>query len=271
MAVQVASGMAYIQTQNIIHRDLAARSILVGDSLVCKVSDFSEAIVSGKDNPEYEGKKFPIKWTAPEAAAHKQFSLKSDIWSYGILLFEVVTYGQQPYPGMTQAEALQKVQAGYHMSCPPNCSPQLYDIMLECWSEDPSSRPDFNSLHKQVQGLLTIAVPKAAKRAGSYPVPKPRRGKDKWELDRSEITLIQKHEEGRFGEVWKGHLRGTELVAVKLPKLDQTTITEFLHESQIMKMVQHPYVITLRGVCSKGEPVYIITEFMKHGNLLKYL
>ena len=271
MAAQIASGMAYIQTQNIIHRDLAARSILVGDNLVCKVSDFGEAIISGKDNPEHEGKKFPIKWTAPEAAAHKQFSLKSDIWSYGILLFEVVTYGQQPYPGMTQAEALQRVQAGYRMSCPPNCSQQLYDIMLECWSEDPSSRPDFNSLYKQVQGLLTIAVPKPAKRTGSYPVAKPRRGKDKWELDRSEITLIQKHEEGRFGEVWKGHLRGTELVAVKFPKLDRTTITEFLHESQIMKMLQHPYVITLRGVCSKGEPVYIITEFMKHGNLLKYL
>ena len=85
------------------------------------------------------------------------------------------------------------------------------------------------------------------------------------------LALIQKHEEGRFGEVWKGHLRGTELVAVKFPKLDRTTITEFLHESQIMKILQHPYVITLCGVCSKGEPAYIITEFIKHGNLLKYL
>ena len=77
--------------------------------------------------------RFPIKWTAPEAANYSRFSIKSDVWSFGILLTELVTYGRIPYPGMTNAEVLHQVEHGYRMQAPQGCPPSLYDIMLECW------------------------------------------------------------------------------------------------------------------------------------------
>ena len=77
--------------------------------------------------------RFPIKWTAPEAANYSRFSIKSDVWSFGILLTELVTYGRIPYPGMTNAEVLHQVEHGYRMQSPQGCPPSLYDIMLECW------------------------------------------------------------------------------------------------------------------------------------------
>ena len=100
MAAQIAAGMAYLESQNYIHRDLAARNVLVGENNVVKIADFGLARLIKED--EYEarvGARFPIKWTAPEAANYSKFSIKSDVWSFGILLTELVTYGRIPYPG----------------------------------------------------------------------------------------------------------------------------------------------------------------------------
>lgn len=100
MSSQIASGMAYLETQNYIHRDLAARNVLVGENNIVKIADFGLARLIKED--EYEarvGARFPIKWTAPEAANYSKFSIKSDVWSFGILLTELVTYGRIPYPG----------------------------------------------------------------------------------------------------------------------------------------------------------------------------
>ena len=100
MAAQIAQGMAYLELQNYIHRDLAARNVLVGENNIVKIADFGLARLIKED--EYEarvGARFPIKWTAPEAANFSKFSIKSDVWSFGILLTELVTYGRIPYPG----------------------------------------------------------------------------------------------------------------------------------------------------------------------------
>lgn len=120
MAAQIAAGMAYLEAQNYIHRDLAARNVLVGENNICKVADFGLARVIEREN-EYtarEGAKFPIKWTSPEAAMLNRFSIKSDVWSFGVLLTEVITYGRIPYPGMNNAEVLQQVEKGYRMPIP---------------------------------------------------------------------------------------------------------------------------------------------------------
>lgn len=101
MAAQIASGMAYLESQNYIHRDLAARNVLVGENNIVKIADFGLARIIKED--EYEarvGARFPIKWTAPEAANYSKFSIKSDVWSFGILLTELITYGRIPYPGI---------------------------------------------------------------------------------------------------------------------------------------------------------------------------
>ena len=152
MLAQVASGMASLEQANYIHRDLAARNILVGNNLICKVADFGLARIIDEDIYEaHTGAKFPIKWTAPEAALYNRFTIKSDVWSFGVLIYEVVTYGRFPYPGMTNPEVLEKIQTGYRMGCPPKCHKRLHDFMLECWKEDPLARPTFETLQWQLE------------------------------------------------------------------------------------------------------------------------
>lgn len=157
MSAQIAAGMAYLESQNYIHRDLAARNVLVGDSNIVKIADFGLARLIKED--EYEarvGARFPIKWTAPEAANYSKFSIKSDVWSFGILLTELVTYGRIPYPGMTNAEVLHQVEHGYRMPCPNQCPSALYDIMLECWHKDPMKRPTFETLQWKLEDFFTM-------------------------------------------------------------------------------------------------------------------
>ena len=156
MGAQVAAGMAYLEEKNCIHRDLAARNILVGEHLICKVADFSLARVINEDIYEaHTGAKFPIKWIAPEAAMYNRFSIKSDVWSFGILLYELITFGRFPYPGMNNAQVLEAHQTGYRMPCPMGCPEQLYEIMRECWKDDAASRPTFEMLQWRLEEFFT--------------------------------------------------------------------------------------------------------------------
>ena len=144
--------MAYLEEQNYIHRDLAARNILVGEHLICKVADFGLAHVIDEDIYEAQPEeKIPIKWTAPEAALHNRFTIKSDVWSFGVMLYEIITYGRFPYPSMTSGEVLEALQQGYRMPRPMGCPDKLYDIMLKCWGHEPANRPTFETLQWQLE------------------------------------------------------------------------------------------------------------------------
>ncbi|KAF6775025.1 hypothetical protein AHF37_04260 [Paragonimus kellicotti] len=141
--------MAYLEKEGYIHRDLAARNILVGENNTVKVADFGLArIVDGADETytAKQGTQFPIKWTAPEAALLGRFTVKSDVWSFGIVIYEIITYGQVPFPSMDNAETLQQVDRGYRMPRPSNCPQPVYEVMLKTWDSNPDQRPTFESL-----------------------------------------------------------------------------------------------------------------------------
>ncbi|XP_053549110.1 tyrosine-protein kinase Srms [Bombina bombina] len=148
---QVANGMAYLETEHIVHRDLAARNVLVGDNLICKIADFGLARLLKDDlySPK-SNRNIPIKWTAPEALKFYKYSIKSDVWSYGILLYEVYTLGQQPYKGMTNREAVENISSGYRLPRPPICSKDVYNVMSSCWLDEPQHRPSFQELVKKI-------------------------------------------------------------------------------------------------------------------------
>lgn len=162
MAAQVASGMAFLELQNYIHRDLAARNVLVGENNICKVADFGLARVFMKENESVyeakEGTKFPVKWTAPEAIHDNKFSIKSDVWSFGILLYEIMTFGQMPYPTMTNYQVVQRVPQGYRMPSPPNCPKVMYDIMMDCWKAKEQERPTFETLQWKLEDFFDLDV-----------------------------------------------------------------------------------------------------------------
>lgn len=146
-AVQICNGMVYLEQCNIILRDVAARNVLVSEQLICKISDFGLAQkVSGSTYKESSRTQFPLKWMAPEAVMHRSFSVKSDVWAFGILLYEMVTHGALPYPGVHNSDVAELVKAGYRMPCPRWCSKQLYEIMHKCLKENPEERPSFRTI-----------------------------------------------------------------------------------------------------------------------------
>ncbi|XP_030062414.1 tyrosine-protein kinase ABL2 isoform X2 [Microcaecilia unicolor] len=155
MATQISSAMEYLERKNFIHRDLAARNCLVGENHVVKVADFGlSRLMTGDTYTAHAGAKFPIKWTAPESLAYNTFSIKSDVWAFGVLLWEIATYGMSPYPGIDLSQVYDLLEKGYRMEQPEGCPPKVYELMRACWQWNPSERPSFSETHQAFETMF---------------------------------------------------------------------------------------------------------------------
>ncbi|KAI9560161.1 hypothetical protein GHT06_014172 [Daphnia sinensis] len=154
----VAKGMEYIYSKGVVHRDLAARNVLVDHNKLCKVADFGlSRSVRDTAGEMYEQRvkgALPIRWMAPESLIQSVFTQKSDVWSFGILVWEIVTLGSTPYPGMEAREVMRRVKDGHRLERPSHCRPEFYRLMSRCWHSDPQRRPDFGELKSELGQLL---------------------------------------------------------------------------------------------------------------------
>ncbi|XP_076145526.1 ephrin type-B receptor 4b-like [Alosa pseudoharengus] len=155
----IASGMKYLSEMSYVHRDLAARNILVNSNLVCKVSDFglSRFLQENSSDPTYTsslGGKIPIRWTAPEAIAFRKFTSASDVWSYGIVMWEVMSFGERPYWDMSNQDVINAIEQDYRLPPPPECPWALHQLMLDCWQRERCSRPRFADLVSALDKLI---------------------------------------------------------------------------------------------------------------------
>ncbi|XP_065819551.1 ephrin type-A receptor 7 isoform X7 [Labrus bergylta] len=162
----IAAGMRYLSDMGYVHRDLAARNILVNSNLVCKVSDFGLSRVID-DDPEAvyttTGGKIPVRWTSPEAIQYRKFTSASDVWSYGIVMWEVMSYGERPYWDMSNQDVIKAIEEGYRLPAPMDCPPGLHQLMLDCWQKDRAERPKFDQivgiLDKMIRNPNTLKTP----------------------------------------------------------------------------------------------------------------
>ena len=153
LSLDCASGMAYLASHRFVHRDLAARNVLLDSEYRCKISDFGMSRETMDSNYyQSRGGQLPVRWTAPEALEERKFSEQSDVWSFGVLMYEIWTHAETPYNDMSNQRVWTEVLGGYRLPCPPECTEETYLLMRQCWTVC-GHRPTFEELVVKIREL----------------------------------------------------------------------------------------------------------------------
>ncbi|XP_078689533.1 tyrosine-protein kinase SRK3-like [Branchiostoma floridae x Branchiostoma belcheri] len=172
VARQIANGMTYISQAGYVHGDLAARNVLVGEDLVVKIADFGltkDIYERGYQRQDAE-QKVPVRWMAPERLMREgRYTSKSDVWSFGVVLYEIATLGNVPYPGR-ESTLLEELRTGYREPRPPGLKQELYDMMLRCWQWEEDDRPEFEELYDELDAVVELMAEDYFKPGSSSPV-----------------------------------------------------------------------------------------------------
>ncbi|XP_074193425.1 proto-oncogene tyrosine-protein kinase receptor Ret isoform X2 [Rhinolophus sinicus] len=155
-AWQISRGMRYLAEMKLVHRDLAARNVLVAEGRKMKISDFglSRDVYEEDSYVKRSKGRIPVKWMAIESLFDHIYTTQSDVWSFGVLLWEIVTLGGNPYPGIPPERLFNLLKTGYRMERPDNCSEEMYSLMLQCWKQEPDKRPVFADISKDLEKMM---------------------------------------------------------------------------------------------------------------------
>ena len=296
LAVDCCAGFSYLQLCKFVHRDLAARNVVLSGSYVAKIGDFgmSRALSSAdyyRQNTQATNWALPIRWMAPESYLDGTWNLQTDVWMFGVLLWEIFSLGKHPWHKLADGSVMQAIQQRSKLERPSNCPSELYDVMMDCWKIDASKRAKAADIDRRVltyQRTLSQAVL-------AWPVADIGHKQDvtdgmaididsdarlaafkELEVDRSLVSLGRVLGSGAFGEVRLGSLlqAGTTVdVAIKTLKDagGHEESSKFLVEARILSALSHPNIVTLLAVCAEASPLLMVIELMPGGDLLKLL
>lgn len=155
-AFQLSTALSYLESKKYVHRDIAARNVLVSSDKCVKLADFGLSRWMGEDQSYYKASKgkLPIKWMSPESINFRRFTTASDVWMFGVCMWEILMLGVKPFQGVKNNDVIGKIENGERLALPSNCPPRLYSLMSQCWSYEPSKRPSFKDIKEILQEIL---------------------------------------------------------------------------------------------------------------------